>query len=156
MGMGYMGMQQGNMNAQPVMAQADQNFDAAAFEKAFDAASAEMAQKDLELDDYMTGAVNTNLKDADVTNAQINQSALHEAQVYSHPSIQEEHEEQISGASNNPDALAQTAGQLLNSVSQETSEKFAQSNFLALMRSFRDKEIVVEGENLINVRHWII
>lgn len=155
MGIGYMGMQQGKMNAQPMMAQADQAFDSAAFERAFDTAAAEMAQKDSQVDDFMTGAVNTNLRDADVTNIINNKLNLHETQVFLNPSIQEEQKEQLSRDPNNPDALSQTAGQLLNSVSQETSEKFAQSSFLALMRSLRDKEIVVEGENFINVRFSI-
>jgi hypothetical protein len=50
------------------------------------------------------------------------------------------------------DALAQTAAQLLSSVGRSSSEKFQQSNFLALMRKLRDHEVVVEGDNLVEVR----
>ncbi|KAJ6164296.1 peroxin-20 Pex20-Penicillium chrysogenum [Penicillium chermesinum] len=44
------------------------------------------------------------------------------------------------------DALAQTAGELLESVRHEQSPKFQQSNFLALMRRIRDREVQVEGD----------
>lgn len=44
------------------------------------------------------------------------------------------------------DDLAKTAGQLLNSVRDDHSDKFQNSVFLALMRQLRDKEVVVEGD----------
>lgn len=49
------------------------------------------------------------------------------------------------------DELARTAGQLLDSVRNEQSEKFAQSNFLALMRRIRDREVEVEGDEFREV-----
>ena len=49
------------------------------------------------------------------------------------------------------DALAQTAGQLLDSVRHDQSEKFQQSNFLALMRRIRDREIEVQGDEFREV-----
>lgn len=48
--------------------------------------------------------------------------------------------------SRDADELARTAGQLLSSVSSETSAKFEQSQFLALMRRIRDREVEVHGE----------
>ncbi|EEP80800.1 predicted protein [Uncinocarpus reesii 1704] len=42
--------------------------------------------------------------------------------------------------------LAKTAGQLLESVSHDQSQKFKESNFLALMRQLRDREVTVEGD----------
>ncbi|KAK2796855.1 hypothetical protein FQN51_008945 [Onygenales sp. PD_10] len=47
---------------------------------------------------------------------------------------------------NESDELAKTAGQLLESVSHDQSEKFKGSNFLALMRQLRDHEVTVEGD----------
>ncbi|KAK2802953.1 hypothetical protein FQN50_007198 [Emmonsiellopsis sp. PD_5] len=47
---------------------------------------------------------------------------------------------------NESDELAKTAGQLLDSVSHDQSEKFKGSNFLALMRQLRDREVTVEGD----------
>lgn len=50
------------------------------------------------------------------------------------------------------DELSRTAGQLLDSVSHETNEKFQQSSFLALMRRLRDREVRVEGDKMVEVR----
>ena len=47
--------------------------------------------------------------------------------------------------------LARTAGQLLDSLKDEQSEKFQQSNFLALMRQLRDKEVRIEGDQIVDV-----
>jgi hypothetical protein len=47
------------------------------------------------------------------------------------------------------DELARTAGQLLDSVQENTSAKFRNSNFLALMRRIRDREVVVEGNDMV-------
>lgn len=47
------------------------------------------------------------------------------------------------------DELSRTAGQLLSSVQQETSQKFQQSQFLNLMRRIRDREVFVQGEELL-------
>lgn len=52
---------------------------------------------------------------------------------------------------NDADELARTAGQLLDSVQHEQSEKFKQSNFLALMRRIRDREVQVEGDEFREV-----
>ena len=48
-----------------------------------------------------------------------------------------------------PDALARTAGQLLESVRGNTSQKFQNSEFLQLMRQFRDREVQVEGDKIV-------
>lgn len=44
------------------------------------------------------------------------------------------------------DELARTAGQLLNSVQHDTSDKFQNSQFLSLMRKIRDGKVRVQGE----------
>lgn len=49
------------------------------------------------------------------------------------------------------DALAQTAGHLLNNLRHDQSEKFQQSNFLALMRRIRDREVEVDGDEFREV-----
>lgn len=49
------------------------------------------------------------------------------------------------------DELARTAGQLLNNVRHDQSEKFQQSSFLQLMRQLRDREVQVEGDKLVDV-----
>lgn len=48
-----------------------------------------------------------------------------------------------------PDALARTAGQLLDSVRNNQSTKFQNSEFLELMRQLRDREVMVKGDNIV-------
>jgi hypothetical protein len=48
-----------------------------------------------------------------------------------------------------PGALAITAGQLLDRVRDNQSEKFQNSQFLKLMRQLRDREVVVEGDKIV-------
>ncbi|KAF8420485.1 hypothetical protein EV426DRAFT_612485 [Tirmania nivea] len=49
------------------------------------------------------------------------------------------------------DELSRTAGQLLESVATEQSQKFKESNFMKLMRQLRDKEVKVEGGEFVGV-----
>jgi hypothetical protein len=65
------------------------------------------------------------------------------------PEAQEEQAQHQGPDENEGDQLSRTAKQLLESVSHETSDKFAQSSFLELMRRLRDKEVHVEGEDFI-------
>ena len=52
---------------------------------------------------------------------------------------------------NDADELARTAGQLLDNLKHDKSQKFQNSNFLSLMRQLRDREIRVEGDKLVDV-----
>jgi len=47
------------------------------------------------------------------------------------------------------DDLAATAGLLVDSLRHETNVKFKQSAFLGLMRQLRDKEMVVDGNDMV-------
>jgi len=49
------------------------------------------------------------------------------------------------------DELARTAGQLLDSVQHDTSDKFQNSQFLELMRRIRDREVEVQNNELQDV-----
>lgn len=49
------------------------------------------------------------------------------------------------------DDLARTAGQLLDSVRHDQSQKFQDSSFLALMRQLRDREVRIEGDRMVDV-----
>ena len=49
------------------------------------------------------------------------------------------------------DELARTAGQLLDNLKHDQSQKFQQSSFLSLMRQLRDREVHVEGDKLVDV-----
>jgi peroxin-5 len=47
------------------------------------------------------------------------------------------------------DELARTAGMLVDAVKGETNPKFKNSAFLSFMRQVRDKEVVVEGNDMV-------
>ncbi|KAF9176805.1 hypothetical protein BGZ51_009475 [Haplosporangium sp. Z 767] len=63
----------------------------------------------------------------------------------------EEFEQQQGGATDleNKDALAKTAGLLLESVDTQTNEKFKNSSFMNFMRRLRDQEVAIEGNKVI-------
>jgi len=67
-------------------------------------------------------------------------------EMHEHP---ESEQKEKNSAADDRDALAATAGQLLESVKDDTSAKFQGSQFLALMRKLRDKEVVVEGDKMV-------
>ena len=50
------------------------------------------------------------------------------------------------------DELSRTAGHLLESLAANQSKKFKESQFLNLMRRLRDKEVKVEGGDMVEVR----
>ena len=52
---------------------------------------------------------------------------------------------------NNEDELARTAGELLDNIKHEHSQKFKDSNFLSLMRQIRDREVRIEGDQVVEV-----
>lgn len=60
-------------------------------------------------------------------------------------------EEQQNGNADEADELARTAGNLLEKVQGDTSQKFQESQFLGLMRQLRDREVRVEGDKLVDV-----
>jgi peroxin-5 len=49
------------------------------------------------------------------------------------------------------DELARTAGMLVDAVKEESNPKFKSSAFLSFMRQVRDKEVVVDGNDLVRV-----
>lgn len=52
-------------------------------------------------------------------------------------------------AGSEKDALAKTAGMLLNSIDVESNPKFKRSNFLSFMRQLRDNEVSIEGSKVV-------
>ncbi len=131
----------------------DESFDEAAFERAFDAAKLQiidqeeiLAQQDgTQTDaDMLRNGLDDRLAQTD--------HLLEEDRIgadivpWQDPKQQEE-----PLGKDDPDELARTAGQLLDSVKDDQSAKFRESNFLALMRRLRDKEVVVEGDKMVDV-----
>lgn len=141
-----------SMNAHQVPQQAPvvnaaptEQFDESAFEAAFEQARADMQE----------------LQETEVTAE--TESLAHEEAVQLDPAAQVHEEIRIGSdtilqteqdpltRNRDADALAQTAGQLLDSVRHEQDQKFQQSNFLALMRRIRDREVQVEGDEFREV-----
>ncbi|BFZ54963.1 hypothetical protein PYCC9005_002001 [Savitreella phatthalungensis] len=54
------------------------------------------------------------------------------------------------GVRKEQDDLARTAGELVHALRDETDDKFAASDFMRLMRSLRDGEVVVDGDKFVD------
>lgn len=147
-------MNSASMNAyQPQMATETQQppaeaFDESAFEAAFEQARADM---DLEA---------TNIAQTNAENINENIQSDVAAEPGAHEEIRigsdtipytAKEDADAQGQSNDGDELARTAGHLLDSVSHEKNQKFQQSNFLALMRRIRDREVHIEGDEFREV-----
>ncbi|KAJ6259463.1 hypothetical protein Dda_5100 [Drechslerella dactyloides] len=65
---------------------------------------------------------------------------------------QEEVAEDKRDPDHDADELARTAGQLVDTLSQDTSRKFQESQFVALMRKLRDKTVKVEDGKMVEMR----
>lgn len=125
--------------------QPTETFDDAAFEAAFAEARAEIDQ----LEQQSSHHVHENVTTTTTTETIDAAESLHHQEVrIGADTIQNTTDR--SGVDQQDD-LARTAGQLLDSVQHETSQKFKESNFLALMRQLRDREVVVDGDEFRQV-----
>ncbi|KAL9069472.1 MAG: hypothetical protein Q9161_005523 [Pseudevernia consocians] len=128
--------------------QAEVVYDEAAFARAFDAAREEMQQSE-ESAHRMETQVDTGLHD---TKDQERQRWLDHSRIGSDRILDEAQKSGEEGEeTDDAEELARTAGQLLESVKGDQSQKFQESNFLSLMRQLRDKEVRVEGDKLVDV-----
>lgn len=115
-------------------------FDESAFEAAF-----EQARADIETD--VSGTIeqgSDNVESAEET-------LPTETQRIGSDNIPRADEREPTARLNDADELAKTAGQLLDNVQHDQSQKFKGSNFLALMRRIRDREVQVEGDEFREV-----
>lgn len=119
--------------AQP--AKTEEAFDELAFEAAFDQARAEVEMQEC---------------DATQRGGQTNIGDEEQLKIGSDTIPHVENPDAVN-SNDNSDELARTAGQLLDSVSHDQSQKFKDSNFLALMRRIRDREVRVEGDEFRDV-----
>lgn len=126
-------------------------FDDEAFARAFDAAAEaanmasgqEMAQEqsqEAQSGVLLDESVERLIGDGGLETERLGADLIHD------PRDQEQHE-----AQDDPDALARTAGQLLDSVKDNQSDKFQNSQFLQLMRQLRDHEVTVKGDKIVGV-----
>lgn len=136
----------GSMNQmQPSQAMQSQQkpaeqFDESAFEAAFDQARADMELQGADQKDTQQNLEDSHEYEPVTEDVRLGSDLIPQS---------EKQDPQTRGR--DADELARTAGQLLDSVRNEQSEKFAQSNFLALMRRIRDREVEVEGDEFREV-----
>jgi hypothetical protein len=123
-------VQQLDYSTAPLVKKPEFQFDENAFEKAFQDAARELEFSQLEPEENLHGSLEQI----------VSASAAVEEVTEKEPLAQES------------DDLALTAGKLLDSVQNNSSQKFQNSNFLALMRKLRDHEAVVEGDKIVQVR----
>ena len=143
------------------------DFDEAAFERAFEAAGLEMVEAETQPNDQTqkdTSDLNQIQRDRHLSfqepdpitfgyNVSHNPETLDHADSFDHAIDHAELDtkEDITHNDNEADELARTAGQLLDNLKDERSEKFQHSKFMELMRQLRDKEVRVEGDKMVDV-----
>lgn len=132
---------------QPEM-QVEDGFDEAAFEKAFEAATAEFQQSEKEelqhdVADYQEVYAGLSPE----TENWMKESRIGADRISEDAQTEEKNENNHDEA----DELARTAGQLLENIRGDQSQKFRESSFLSLMRQLRDREVRVEGDKLVDV-----
>lgn len=151
----------------------DDPFDMAAFEKAFDAAHKEVIEaeeraaqaiRELQEETNHLAAQEASTMEQDILlESKIppwpdSIAADHEMSMLEDNSVERMVERTLDKEEQRPerkeqddDDLSRVAGQLLDSVSHDNSQKFQESQFLQLMRKLRDKEVKVDGENFVEV-----
>ena len=148
---------------EPVMEQ----FDEAAFERAFDMAKEDMmddetsAAEIVAAEQHEEAAATAKSAQMSQESHQLNQNDILESQhdlhqpldinnhfVSEEPIVQEQQEPKQS-TKEDDDALAATAQELLEKVEHNQSDKFRNSQFLGLMRKLRDREVKVEGDKMV-------
>ncbi|OQD85246.1 hypothetical protein PENANT_c010G03192 [Penicillium antarcticum] len=130
---------------QPEQQKPMDHFDESAFEAAFDQARADM---ELQGADFAQQDVQQQLDTDQVDTVElVTQEQIRLGSDLIPQSDNEDPQTRVRDA----DELARTAGQLLDSVRNDQSQKFQQSNFLALMRRIRDREVEVEGDEFREV-----
>ncbi|PLN76912.1 hypothetical protein BDW42DRAFT_13585 [Aspergillus taichungensis] len=134
--------QQGTAIQQP----SAETFDESAFEAAFEQARADMTSQATNATQETVEPV-SEPHQLDARNESVPQEQIR----IGSDMISQTAQDNTEGRPNDADELARTAGHLLDSVSHDQSEKFRQSNFLALMRRIRDREVQVEGDEFREV-----
>jgi len=144
-----------------------EQFDEAAFERAFDMAKEDMMGDEMDATDTLATEQHEEVaalaKNAQMSQEshQLNQSDILESQHDLHqpldtdinfipeePIVQEQQEPK-QNTREDDDALAATAQELLEKVEHNQTDKFRNSQFLGLMRKLRDREVKVEGDKMV-------
>ncbi|EED23661.1 conserved hypothetical protein [Talaromyces stipitatus ATCC 10500] len=123
-------------------------FDESAFEAAFNQAQADMHEHEMAVSEqHQVLGEDIQSKEVELT---VEAESTEQIRIGS-DLIGVTDETPAQGRKEDPDELAKTAGHLLDSVSHDTSQKFKESSFLALMRRIRDREVQIEGDEFREV-----
>ena len=126
-------------------------FDEAAFDRAFESARSEMEQLENESQQQELSANQDQIENL-LAEQSIETDHLQELErIGADRILPPEKRESAQNPQQDADELARTAGQLLDSVKHDQSQKFQESNFLALMRRLRDREVGVDGDTFRDV-----
>ena len=142
---GSMNQMQPPQAMQPEQQKPMEQFDESAFEAAFDQARADMELQGADL------AQQDTQQNLDTDEVDTIEPVAQEQIRLGSDLIPQSGKEDPQTRGRDADELARTAGQLLDSVRNDQSQKFQQSNFLALMRRIRDREVEVEGDEFREV-----
>lgn len=142
---GSMNQMQPPQAMQPEQQKPMEQFDESAFEAAFDQARADMELQGADL------AQQDTRQNLDTDEVETIEPVPQEQIRLGSDLIPQSDKEDPQTRGRDADELARTAGQLLDSVRNDQSQKFQQSNFLALMRRIRDREVEVEGDKFREV-----
>lgn len=142
-----------------------EQFDEAAFERAFDMAKEDMMmetapESTVEVDqvgrETEMAFAETSQESHQINRNDVQDNILEsnlpldtDQQILPEGMIREEQEEPKENTRNDDDALAATAQELLEKVENNQSDKFRNSQFLGLMRKLRDREVKVEGDKMV-------
>lgn len=132
----------------PTFDKASVSYDESAFEAAFNQAQADMHEQDMaSSEQHQVSEEDVRSKDPE---PRLEAESLEEIRIGS-DLIGDNNNTHAQGQKEDSDELARTAGHLLDSLSHDNSQKFKESNFLALMRRIRDREVHIEGDEFREV-----
>ncbi|CRG85527.1 hypothetical protein PISL3812_02579 [Talaromyces islandicus] len=139
--MGQFPTNQGPVQANLNHAKEPAAFDESAFEAAFEHVQAEMDQQQTTAEQAQSTGLDETQIDSECTDLEVDDQIRIGSDLITNNTDTNDQEQK-----QDPDELARTAGNLLESLSHENSKKFQESNFLALMRRIRDREVHIEGD----------
>nr|OQO20402.1 hypothetical protein B0A51_10492 [Rachicladosporium sp. CCFEE 5018] len=137
-----------------------EDFDEAAFERAFDLARDDMmtdaeVSLDMQENAVQTEAVVDNVLQSSGDRTHVTMQDVEAVHSLEHSAggiianVQNPEQEQREDDGRDDDALAATAQDLLEKVENNMSDKFQNSQFLNLMRKLRDREVKVRGDKMV-------
>lgn len=139
---------QASIQAPSTFDKASVAFDESAFEAAFDQAQADMHEQEIlssEQHEILEEDVDSKNLESTLEPESNEQIRIGSDLIGNNTETNTQEQKEDS------DELARTAGHLLDSLSHDSSQKFKESNFLALMRRIRDREVHIEGDEFREV-----